>query len=94
MRAWQTAQGRFARWAADGTFDRLLAVAQTRAEVDWLEELKQQGAVTATGDGAGAVGGNVSSRAPAPGGRRERPFADRRVKLWRSKRSWAPGASR
>ncbi|CAL9363217.1 hypothetical protein SUDANB120_06619 (plasmid) [Streptomyces sp. enrichment culture] len=33
---WQTVHGRFARWAADGTFDRLLAAAQTRAEVDWL----------------------------------------------------------
>lgn len=33
---WQTVHGRFARWAADSTFDRLLAVAQTRAEVDWL----------------------------------------------------------
>ncbi len=31
---WQTVHGRFARWAADGTFDRLFAVAQTRAEVD------------------------------------------------------------
>lgn len=35
-----------------------------RAAVDRLEELKQQGsAVTATGDAAGAVGGNVSIRA-------------------------------
>lgn len=35
-----------------------------QAAVDRLEELKQQGrAVTATGDGAGAVGGNVSIRA-------------------------------
>ncbi|BAG16916.1 putative transposase [Streptomyces griseus subsp. griseus NBRC 13350] len=33
---WQTVHGRFARWAADGTFDRLLAAAQGRAEVDWL----------------------------------------------------------
>ena len=27
---WQTVHGRFARWAADGTFDRLLAAAQGR----------------------------------------------------------------
>jgi transposase len=33
---WQTVHGRFARWAADGTFARLLAAAQTRGEVDWL----------------------------------------------------------
>ncbi|GAA3044448.1 hypothetical protein GCM10017562_01860 [Streptomyces roseofulvus] len=34
---WQTVHGRrFARWAADGTFDRLLSAAQSRAEVDWL----------------------------------------------------------
>ncbi|MEU5557961.1 IS5 family transposase [Streptomyces globisporus] len=33
---WHTVHGRFARWAADGTFDRLLAAAQPRAEVDWL----------------------------------------------------------
>lgn len=33
---WQTVHGPFARWAADGTFDRLLAAAQGRAEVDWL----------------------------------------------------------
>ncbi|GAA2301472.1 hypothetical protein Scani_24560 [Streptomyces caniferus] len=33
---WQTVHGRFARWAADGTFDRLFAAARTRAEVDWL----------------------------------------------------------
>ncbi|MEU0404139.1 IS5 family transposase, partial [Streptomyces sp. NPDC006197] len=31
---WQTVHGRFARWAADGTFDRLLSAAQSRAEVD------------------------------------------------------------
>ncbi len=31
---WQTVHGRFARWAADGTFDRLLAAAQTTGEVD------------------------------------------------------------
>ncbi|WP_456302375.1 IS5 family transposase [Streptomyces albogriseolus] len=36
---WQTVHGRFARWAADGTFDRLLAAAQQRAEVDWLVAL-------------------------------------------------------
>ncbi|WP_420718687.1 transposase [Streptomyces sp. NRRL S-813] len=33
---WQTVHGRFAHWAADGTFDKLLAAAQGRAEVDWL----------------------------------------------------------
>jgi transposase len=32
---WQTAHGRFARWAADGTVDELLAKAPGRAEVDW-----------------------------------------------------------
>ncbi|MEU5257191.1 IS5 family transposase [Streptomyces longwoodensis] len=36
---WQTMHGRFARWAADGTFDRLLAAAQQGAEVDWLVAL-------------------------------------------------------
>ncbi|WP_405887135.1 IS5 family transposase [Streptomyces longwoodensis] len=36
---WQTVHGRFARWAADGTFDRLLAAARQRAEVDWLVAL-------------------------------------------------------
>ncbi|MER8226284.1 transposase [Streptomyces sp. NPDC094143] len=36
---WQTVHGRFARWAADGTFDRLLAAAQQRAEVDWMVAL-------------------------------------------------------
>ncbi|MET8767393.1 IS5 family transposase [Streptomyces sp. NPDC004658] len=35
----QTVHGRFARWAADGTFDRLLAAARARAEVDWLVPL-------------------------------------------------------
>ncbi|MER5418019.1 transposase, partial [Streptomyces virginiae] len=33
---WQTVHGRFARWAADGTFHRLLAAAQTTGEVDRL----------------------------------------------------------
>ncbi|MFB7394971.1 IS5 family transposase [Streptomyces sp. NPDC056191] len=33
---WQTVHGRFARWTADGAFDRLLTAVQTRAEVDWL----------------------------------------------------------
>ncbi|MBL1087297.1 transposase [Streptomyces actinomycinicus] len=28
---WQTVHGRFARWAGDGTFDRILAAAQGRA---------------------------------------------------------------
>ncbi|MEU5257210.1 IS5 family transposase [Streptomyces longwoodensis] len=36
---WQTVHGRFARWAADGTSDRLMAAAQQRAEVDWLVTL-------------------------------------------------------
>jgi transposase len=36
---WQTVHGRFARWSQDGTFDRLLACAQARAEVDWLVAL-------------------------------------------------------
>ncbi|MFJ6530414.1 IS5 family transposase [Streptomyces longwoodensis] len=36
---WQTVHGRFARWAADGPFDRLLAAARQRAEVDWLVAL-------------------------------------------------------
>src|SRR5690242_4226752 len=36
---WQTVHGRFARWAADGTFDRLLSAAQGQAEVDWLVAL-------------------------------------------------------
>ena len=31
--------GRFARWAADGAFDQLLAAAQQQAEVDWLVAL-------------------------------------------------------
>ncbi|MFJ8113984.1 transposase [Streptomyces sp. NPDC096132] len=33
---WQTVRGRFARWAADGTFDRILSSVQSRAEVNWL----------------------------------------------------------
>jgi transposase len=37
---WQTVYTRFRRWATDGTFDRLLAGVQARAEaagaVDWL----------------------------------------------------------
>lgn len=36
---WQTVHRRFARWAADGTFDRILAAAQGRAKVDWLVAL-------------------------------------------------------
>jgi len=36
---WQTVHGRFARWAADGTFDRLLNAAQASSEVDWLVSL-------------------------------------------------------
>lgn len=36
---WQTVHGRFARWAADGTFDLLLAAARHRAEVSWLVAL-------------------------------------------------------
>ncbi|MFD8049125.1 hypothetical protein ACFV5E_37465 [Streptomyces chartreusis] len=31
--------GRLARWAADGTFDRLLSTAQSTAAVDWLVAL-------------------------------------------------------
>ncbi|MFJ8273777.1 hypothetical protein ACIQ8G_26445 [Streptomyces sp. NPDC094154] len=47
--------------ATDDDPDFALAL---QAAVDRLEELKQQnGAVTATGDGTGAVGGNVSIRA-------------------------------
>jgi hypothetical protein len=32
----QTVHGRFARWAADDTFDRILSFAQSRPVVDWL----------------------------------------------------------
>ncbi|MFF9409822.1 hypothetical protein ACF1B0_30510 [Streptomyces anandii] len=47
--------------ASDDDSDFALAL---QAAIDRLEELKQQsGAVTATGDGASAVGGNVSVRA-------------------------------
>jgi transposase len=39
LRPWQTCYERFRRWQADGTWDRLLAHAQTKSdavgEVDW-----------------------------------------------------------
>jgi transposase len=64
---WQTVHGRFARWAADGTFDRLLAAAQGRGEADWLVALDstivRAHQHTAAKEGSRSVG----SDAPAVG---------------------------
>lgn len=64
---WQTVHGRFARWAADGTFDRLLAAAQQRAEVDWLVALDST--IVRAHQHTAAKGGsrNAASDAPAAG---------------------------
>ena len=63
---WQTVYDRFNRWCADGTFDRLLALAQAQAdargEIDWqvsvdstAAKLHQHGATLAR------LGGNAAT---------------------------------
>ncbi|MFJ9623125.1 transposase [Streptomyces sp. NPDC101181] len=42
---WQTVHGRFASWAADGTFDHLLTMARPRAEVDSLAAYQRRNVV-------------------------------------------------
>jgi transposase len=61
---WQTVHGRFARWAADGTFDRLLATAQGRAEVDWLVALDST--IVRAHQHTAAKGGSTSAGSDAP----------------------------
>jgi transposase len=64
---WQTVHGRFARWAADDTFDRLLSVTQSRAEVDWLVAIDST--ILRAHQHSAAKGGskNEDSDAPAAG---------------------------
>ncbi|MDF9801639.1 transposase [Streptomyces sp. HB372] len=61
---WQTVHGRFARWAADGTFDRLLAAAQTQAEVDWLVAIDST--IVRAHQHAAAKGGGKNAGLDAP----------------------------
>ena len=67
---WQTVYDRFNRWCADGTFDRLLALAQAQAdargEIDWqvsvdstAAKLHQHGATLRR------LGGNAATAKPA-----------------------------
>nr|WP_245685088.1 transposase [Streptomyces exfoliatus] len=62
---WQTVHGRFARWAADGTFDRPLSAAQSRAEVDWLVAIDST-IVRATSSPAGSGAGNGAAASTRP----------------------------
>jgi transposase len=64
---WQTVHGRFARWAADGTFDRRLAAAQQRAEVDWLVALDST--IGRAPQHTAAKGGSMSVDSDAPAGK-------------------------
>lgn len=61
---WQTVHGRFARWATDGTFDRLLSTAQTRAEVDWLVAIDST--IVRAHQHAAAKGGSKNADSDAP----------------------------
>ncbi|MFB7233804.1 transposase [Streptomyces sp. NPDC056269] len=64
---WQTVHRRFARWTADGTFDRLPTAVQTRTEVDWLVAIDST--IVRAHQHAAAKGGlkNADSDAPAAG---------------------------
>ncbi|WP_063885245.1 MULTISPECIES: transposase [unclassified Streptomyces] len=73
---WRTVPGRFARWAADGTFDRLLAVARSRVQAGRLvgiySTIVRSSRHTAATEGskdavsaAPAVGRPASSTSPA-----------------------------
>lgn len=61
---WQTVHGRFARWTADGTFDRLLAAAQERTEVDWLVALDST--IVRAHQHTAAKGGSTNAVSDAP----------------------------
>ncbi len=73
---WQTAYERHSRWSADGTWARLLAAAQARAdaggELDWLVSVDSSLVrVHQHGAAARRFGGNAASAAgpeppPAP----------------------------
>ncbi|GHF11291.1 hypothetical protein GCM10014715_78670 [Streptomyces spiralis] len=56
--------GRFARWAADGTFDKLPAAALGRAEVGWLVALDST--IVRAHQHTAAKGGSPSAGWDAP----------------------------
>ncbi|MFE7550982.1 transposase [Streptomyces gardneri] len=62
---WRTAHGRFARWAAEGTFDRLLAAAESQAEVDWAGRGRFHDRAGSSAHGCQGGSKNVGSDAPA-----------------------------
>ncbi|MFF8478640.1 transposase [Streptomyces sp. NPDC015414] len=61
---WQTVHGRLARWAADGTFDQLLAAAQQQAKVDWPVALGST--IVRAHQHTAAEGGSRNARWDAP----------------------------
>ncbi|MGW9447614.1 transposase [Streptomyces sp. NPDC055632] len=61
---WQTVHGRFARRAADGTFDRLLTAARSRAEVDRLVAIDST--IVRAHQHAAAEGGSKNAARDAP----------------------------
>lgn len=70
---WQTVNGRFDRWAADGTFDRLLAVAQTHADVDRLVAIDST--IVRAHQHAALKGGSKNGASDAPAAQRRRGHA-------------------
>lgn len=78
----RTVHGRFARWAADGTFDRILRSAQSRAEVDGLVAVDST--VMPAHQYGAAKGGSKKAVSAAPaaarreGGTPGQPAADAR----------------
>ncbi len=67
---WATLHTRFRRWAADGTFERMLRAAQSRADaagdIDWLVSVDST-IVRAHQHAAGArKGGSATRRSDAP----------------------------
>lgn len=68
--SWATLHTRFRRWAADGTFERMLRAAQARADaagdIDWLVSVDST-VVRAHQHAAGArKGGSTARRSDAP----------------------------
>jgi transposase len=68
---WTTLHTRFRRWAANGTFDRMLRAAQARADaagdIDWLVSVDST-IVRAHQHAAGArKGGSIARRSAGPG---------------------------
>ncbi|MFF8932197.1 transposase [Streptomyces longwoodensis] len=64
---WRTVHGRFAPWVADGTFDRLLAAAQQRTEVEWLVVLDSTSVRVHQHTAANGSSRSAGSDAPAAG---------------------------